>query len=308
MRISWKVEIMCRVIRLASLLVMFFVLCLTSHTFYAKTLHAQEVSTDSWSGLSVSLGVGAGNFDPTLNADLSRQDFGCLAACFFNADNNLEGLANISDSDWKAFGTAQLAYDQKVGNFVVGIFADVDFGQDSSTSNVVSGTDEKNCRGLFVFPIICPVPPDGFVGIVETETGNSWSVGGRIGYLVSPTWLIYGLAAYSETNVELSASMKDPFAGGLAFAGGQPTNARFKTDISGVTFGGGTEFQIAKNLHIKFEYRYTDFDSKSLSFSKTEIVGNILNGQFTDESVNLNLDSEVHSVRAAIVLKLGNPL
>ena len=273
----------------------------------ASPVLSQDADQDNWSGLSLSVGVGGRNFDPNLNADLSRQDFGCLFFCFFNADNNQDAQANLSDDDWEAFGTAQIAYDQKISNFVVGVFADIDFGQDHENSFTLNGTDEKNCRGLFIFPINCPIPPNGVVGGVETETGTSWSVGGRLGYLVSPTWLVYGLVAYSETDMKISASIKDPFARNIAFAGDQPTSASFKTELTGITYGGGTEFEIAKNLHLKLEYRYTDYDSESFSHSNMGAVGNILNFQLTEENVGLNLDSEVHSVRAAIVLKLGTP-
>ena len=53
--------------------------------------------------------------------------------------------------------------------------------------------------------------------------------------------------------------MIDPFPLNGGFRGDQPTNVKFDIDkLKGVTVGGGTEFEIAKNLHFKLEYRYTD--------------------------------------------------
>ena len=67
----------------------------------------------------------------------------------------------------------------------------------------------RNNNGVLPPPpalIPCPIAPDGIVGTVNVDYGTMWSVGGRAGYLVSPTWLIYGLVAYSEVNVDVSAS------------------------------------------------------------------------------------------------------
>lgn len=301
------------------------VLFLLSNTsFGVSPAMSQEADQDIWSGLSLSVGVGAHNLDPKLDTDLNRLDLGSrrinnpppgpLGNTIFNGASLQTGENLFSENDWKAFGTAQIAFDQKLGNFVIGAFADIDFGSDGENSYSVTGFDGNICtrnnNGVLPPPpalIPCPIAPDGIVGTVNIDYGTMWSVGGRAGYLVSPTWLIYGLVAYSEVNVDVSAHMIDPFPLNGGFRGDQPTNVNFDIDkLTGVTVGGGTEFQISKNLHFKLEYRYTEFEGEGSSHSDVRTVGNLNHGQLVAEDLSINLDSEVHSIRAAIVLKLGN--
>lgn len=285
-------------------------LAFSALTISTENAQAQDGQADRWSGLSLSVGAGAKSFDRDVTADLSRGDFGCLLL-FLCGLSIQDGQASLSEDDWEGFGTAQIAFDRKMGNFVIGVFADLDFGQDHSATTTVNGLDFNICGVLGRRggrEVDCPVPADGVVGQVQSEVGTTWTIGGRLGYLVSPTWLVYGLVAYSETDLKVTGLIGDPFPEALAFAGDQPTNASYKTEISGLTLGAGTEFAIARNVNFKIEYRYTDFDSESFSASSFNIVGDLENFQLTQEDVNVNVDSEVHSVRAAIVLKLGDPM
>lgn len=269
---------------------------------------SQEADQDSWSGLSVSVGAGIQNFDPNLDVDLFRRDRGRrnLQGPNFFGNSLQNGQASISETDWEAFGTAQIAFDQKVGNFLIGAFVDFDFGSDGENSYTITGIDRNNCRRGNQ-PRNCPIPADGIVGDLDIDYGNMWSVGGRAGFLMAPTWLIYGLVAYSEMSVDISARMIDPFPRNNRFRGDQPTNVSFDIDtLTGVTVGGGTEFEIAENLHFKLEYRYTEFDGEGASYSNFTFVGNGAHNQRITERLNVDLDSKVHSIRGAIVLKLSN--
>lgn len=276
---------------------------------------SEDADQDNWSGFSVSVGAGAQNFDPKLNADLDREDIGVnvINQFLFLGISDQVGRDNLTDNDWDAFGTAQIAFDQKVGNFVIGAFADVDFGADGESSYAVNGTDDNACNRTNTnngntVDILCPVAPDGIVGTIDFDYGTMWTVGGRAGYLISPTWLIYGLVAYSEVSVDISANMLDPFPLNNGFQGNQPTNVKFDIDkLSGLTLGAGTEFQIAKNVHFKLEYRFTEFDGEMAAYSNSSVVGAGNHAQAISEDLSIDLNSEVHSVRAAIVLKLGTP-
>ena len=42
----------------------------------ASPVLSQDADQDNWSGLSLSVGVGAHNFDPKLDTDLNRLDLG----------------------------------------------------------------------------------------------------------------------------------------------------------------------------------------------------------------------------------------
>ena len=271
---------------------------------------SQEATPDIWSGLSVSVGAGVKNFDPNLNVDLFRQDRGRrnLPGPDFFGNSTQNGQASISENDWEGFGTGQIAFDQKINNFLIGAFADFDFGSDGESTYTITGIDTNSCRRGNQ-PRNCPIPADGIVGNLDVDYGNMWSVGGRAGFLIAPTWLIYGLVAYSEMSIDVSARMIDPFPRNGRFRGDQPTNVNFDIDkLTGITIGGGTEFALANNLHFKLEYRHTEFDGEGASFSNFTNVGTPNHNQQIRERLSVNLDSEVHSIRAAIVLKLGNPI
>ncbi|HVZ35829.1 MAG TPA: outer membrane beta-barrel protein [Polyangiaceae bacterium] len=107
--------------------------------------------------------------------------------------------------------------------------------------------------------------------LVHAKLGESWTVGGRLGWEMGKV-MPYILAGYTETESELSA--------GTAFTS-SPT-------LKGWTFGGGVEWMLVNNVSLAAEYRYTKYDSEDL-------LGLGI----------VNLDTEQHSVMARLKLRTG---
>lgn len=131
--------------------------------------------------------------------------------------------------------TPALAQDAAPANTFNGVrfdaqigFADDDiFGTEAFTYGVEAGYD-FDLGGAVAGP---------YVGLQDSDdTGREYSIGGRIGAKVSSNALVYGAVGY--TNLEVV----DDF------------------DIDGVRFGLGIEVAPAKNVYIKAEQRYANYE------------------------------------------------
>jgi outer membrane immunogenic protein len=80
------------------------------------------------------------------------------------------------------FGTVTVGLDHQINSrVVVGLFADYDFSNVSTTFTGVTG-----------------------------KLNNAWSVGGRLGVLSSPTTLWYATGGYTQANLDLSIPISTP--------------------------------------------------------------------------------------------------
>ncbi len=129
-----------------------------------------------------------------------------------------------------------------------------------------------------------------FPGAVNFTTAldREWSIGVRAGYLPSASWLVYGLVAYSRLDMEdFSGSV-----GGVAF----PTSLAVPT-FTGWQVGGGVEHRINGGpWSIKGEYRYGFYEAESANIA-TNLAGT--------QSLNLDVDPTVHTVRLGLSYKFG---
>jgi outer membrane immunogenic protein len=251
-----------------------------------------------WNGLSVGAGIGVGRFDQDAHGKAWRKDRfdKYKKKCYqygpckwqhkygFGTFNKLESSA--SDDDWNVFGTVQVGYDRLLGDrFLIGAFADFDFFKDSD----LTFSSKKGFGSL-----------NG-----KVEKDNLWTAGGRLGFLVTPRVLVYGLLGYSRMSLEgsLDAHFNGP---------GKDTNLPLKIDdnVDGWTVGAGVETKLDQRLSLKLEYRYSEFDGAAAKvtdadydvwkYNKWKLVHS------TKQGAKLDLDdTEVHSVRAVLSFKLG---
>jgi outer membrane immunogenic protein len=154
--------------------------------------------------------VGLGVGGEAVNHELSVPLFGA----------SLDGISSTG-----VIGTVEVGYDRQFGNIVAGVFFNYDFGDNVSTSLDFAG-----------------------INIATLKQTDSWTVGGRLGYLASPSTLVYALAGYTESTFELSVPI-------FAFTGDDT--------FSGWTVGGGIETKLGGNWTLKGEYRYTELDTKT---------------------------------------------
>lgn len=196
----------------------------------------------NWNGFYIGAGIGAGAAVSELSADF-------LGVNVFNFD----GIGSAG-----AFGIVTVGYDRVIAKGVVaGVFVDYDFG-----SNISSDVSIFGGLGGPTIPLI--------------DINSSWSVGGRLGVLTSPSTLIYGTAGYTWTDVEI--------LGG--FFPGLPSS------MEGYFVGAGIETFLHSNWTFKLEYRYTSYDTESL-FSIPGLI-------------NVDLDTQTHAARAVLSYKFGH--
>lgn len=309
-----------------------FAIGLFSGTSYADKM---KETAPNWSGIFVGVGGGYDSLSYGLNGNQAHS--GVEEGCTFDGgigDNtdctNAEEIfswpygsystitdAFIGDDEWSAFATVQVGADMQIGsNLVVGVFADYDFSESSNDSVSTAFVGPGLTVGDFFDWGADPVD----IGTVSMniETGDTWSVGGRVGFLVSPKVLIYGLAGYTQTEVD--ANLAVTYANdedNLVYAdiaGKTVTHSvNLSDEVHGYFVGAGGEIQFSDKWSIKAEYRYTDHDLIGASASYTDLAHRAyadaippgLDVYTQSFNQDIELDSELHSVRALVVYKMG---
>lgn len=157
---------------------------------------------------------------------------------------------------------------------------------------------------------------------------QEWAVtaGGRFGALsLDRKALYYGLVAYTHVELdegEIVASVSDgPFS--VSMSGKLPDS------FEGITFGGGVEAEVAKNVFLRLEGRYTYLDSKSMTISNSNenfyLPGTIykdgpatvncipggpdycesIHAIVADSKTTIEIDPEIISARAVLIMKFN---
>ncbi len=198
----------------------------------------------SWTGFSIGVGIG-GQFaigDASAEADwYQAESIPTIVDQYPDARGNV-GIEGF-------FGTVGAGYDFQVGDtFVMGVFGDYSFAKKKSggiygDSNTIVDTGEGSYYGRSEVA-------------AEFTMGDSWFVGGRLGYLVNPETLVYGLVGYTEVEMETdfyTEAYENAFIEGFGAAWGDG-----KDWNGGLTLGAGIEAMFSNNISAKLEYRYTN--------------------------------------------------
>jgi outer membrane immunogenic protein len=119
-----------------------------------------------------------------------------------------------------------------LGNFIVGVLADYDF---------------MSVKGNFLV---------SFGGIAPEKQTSAWVAGGRIGYLVTPSFLTYVSGGYTQSKFN-----------SMNFG----TSALPSNTYNGWFLGGGSEVSLGTWLPTGFflrsEYRYSTFSAADLAYT-----------------------------------------
>jgi outer membrane immunogenic protein len=160
-------------------------------------------------------------------------------------------------------GGLDVGFDYNINrDWLLGVLAGVDWSSDISDITIGSGGTT------------------GTVSLLGLE--NAVTIAGRVGYLLQPDSLIYGLGGFTE------AKLKDPkFT--LTTGGSSNSSSLELPTFRGFTLGGGFEERLSGNLSMRAEYRYTKLGSQTI-FSQPDVV-------FVD------LDPAIHSVRFALTYR-----
>lgn len=91
----------------------------------------------------------------------------------------------------------------------------------------------------------------------DIETGRTIYGGVRIGTAISPKAMVYVKGGYANSELRLTN-------GGNTF---------FTTELDGIRGGAGVEYKLNDNMHIKGEYRYTNYSNTVSSHQAMAGIG-----------------------------------
>jgi outer membrane immunogenic protein len=183
----------------------------------------------NWTGCYLGLGGGYGMYD------LDTHNKSAATGLATNVTLDQGGMG------W--FGTAQVGCDyQFSGKWLVGAFIDGDLSDITGKH-----TGEGNNVGLIS---------------ANMQLSSSWAVGGRLGYLVNPSFLTFASVGYTQARFDGLRYVG--FGGGLSGFGVHDQT------YDGYFIGGGTEYALGHSgLFWKTEYRFADYGREDLAVFAT---------------------------------------
>ncbi len=191
----------------------------------------------NWTAIYGGLNIGGGWSSSVVNPNslTPYTDLGAPGSMFL-----LPGSTQTGGSSGGVVGGAQLGYNyQFARSFVVGVETDFQGTTISPSSNNVAAT---YVSPLGTGNLLIPLANPANIGVSLDWFGT---VRGRVGYLVTPTLLLYG-------------------TGGFAYAGVSGNNSGLSTTATGWTAGGGVEWMFVPHWTAKLEYLYMDLNSSGV--------------------------------------------
>jgi len=156
------------------------------------------------------------------------------------------------DDDGFDIGAAA-GYDVQMDRFVIGIEADF------IESTLDKEYDERGTRPPRpAQPIATPIS-----AIYNIESGGDISVSARAGYVVSPTFLLYGKIGYSWHKLAIEGSGVDNAV---------PFNIDEQIDLAGLRLGIGGEMNFTESFYGKIEYRYSNYNEADFDVRGADIT------------------------------------
>jgi outer membrane immunogenic protein len=231
-------------------------------------LYKAPVPVYGWTGLYVGVNAGAnwGGDDISHTGSPGACDPG-FAGCLL-APNYSTLLANASTfdvglSDKIAFiYGGQIGYNYQLGNWVVGAEADfAGLAHNGKTGNFATGAPSAP------FPAF----PAGYTATVTSQLNYLGTVRGRLGFLATPSILLYGTGglAYGEGQSSTFETFNlIPGCGSTTICTGGGNGTVSKTQF-GWTAGAGVEWMFAPRWSLKGEYLYYDLGSFAYSTQAT---------------------------------------
>ena len=170
-----------------------------------------------------------------------------------------EGLAALSSGSIPAgsrsgfIGGGQIGYNWQLGSLVAGIEADIQGLSQSGGAGSVTTT-----------AVVVGVP------VTSTQTASLstkylGTVRGRLGLLLTPTWLVYATGGLAYGGVDASTSLVQSGTNGFVGTGaGSLSDTR-----AGWAAGGGVEWMFAQRWSAKGEYLHYDLGTSSFASAST---------------------------------------
>ncbi len=237
-----------------------------------------------WSGFYFGANVG-GIFDASAGASISASPLfndttgaALGAPSYFGTASAASIASNASLSNAGVIGGGQAGYNwQFNNNFLAGLEADIQ-GTTLSSNASASGAATEPSTGSLVSTTASLAKSLSYLGTVR----------GRLGFLVTPTLLVFGSGglAYGGMN----------FTAGLFQTSSNPNfpysavSADYNDARIGWTAGGGVEWMFYGNWSAKVEYLYYDLGTASAANALSAAVpaGNLLYGSYYQTSTHFN--------------------
>lgn len=220
-------------------------------------------TANEWSGVYIGGGIGA---------DAATTDIGISDA----ESGDAFALDGLGGGDFGA--TLKAGADWQIANWlVIGAFVDYDWSTIKTTAHFEAG-DEFGIQ-------------TGDVKLLDLQ--HSWAIGGRIGVIVSPHTLAYGLLGYtraklSDPSLTQTTEISDPFDEEVTVTTGRSEIALPTFD--GIVFGGGFEHRLNNNISLWAEYRQSQFGTERL---------------IAVEGSALTFDPTIHTGRVGVSYRFG---
>jgi outer membrane immunogenic protein len=246
--------------------------------YKAPLYKAPPAAVWNWTGFYIGANGGYG---------WGRWDSNSIAAIF------PDGVTTNADPDVQGwFGGVTAGYNWQANQqWVLGVEGDFDWSGEKASDSSSSTTSAPSPIGTGLCDIHAPCTTTAV-----TTTANKWekpwfaTLRARAGFLVEPTWLVYGTGglAFAETKFSTSSATTTTTTDGVGdivnpnspFLTGSPvtTSAAFSEsqDRVGFAVGGGVEKLLAQNWSVKAEYLFMDFGKHTF-----------LAGTGDDTSINL---------------------
>ncbi|WP_036285097.1 outer membrane protein [Methylocystis sp. ATCC 49242] len=163
-------------------------------------------------------------------------------------------------------GGGQIGYDYQFGGaFVAGVEADI--------QGVASSDGSSSVAGAAFNPVVLGGSTASQLATVGKSLDYLGTARGRLGYLVTPTLLVFGSSGLAYGGVSANTSIFQsytPVAGATnIFASGSYSGAR-----AGWTAGGGLEWMFVPNWSAKAEYLY--YDLGNVTYSVAPMVSTVI--------------------------------
>jgi outer membrane immunogenic protein len=160
-------------------------------------------------------------------------------------------------------GGIEAGYNFQFNSLVLGIESDFSFANINGSANANETFLPSGLIGCSIIGFTCSTR----VSYSEQQT-LSWlaTVRGRVGFLATPSWLIYGTGGWAFGNVRSSVATEIASRTQVIFS------ASSSQIQNGWTLGGGTEYMLTRNWTAKVEYLYYDLGSVTLVGTSTNVL------------------------------------
>ncbi len=222
----------------------------------APPVYVAPAPVATWTGFYVGLNAG-GTFGGSQDVNVGTyglSSFPIAGAVGLASASASAGTGNFPVNNGGFIGGGQIGYNyQFYNNFVVGLEADIQgIAGSSSTSTGSTGG------------VIPGAPLNAVTGGVTTSKSLDYlgTVRGRIGYLVTPTLLLYGTGGLAYGGANSSTSIFQGITGPTAgITNSWGTSGSYSDTLVGWTAGAGGEWMFMPHWSAKLEYLYYDLGS-----------------------------------------------